>query len=94
LYVTGRPVAFNIVITSSDGTVVWRRLEGQTIAAILQILELRPHSTFELRDEWNQRTNAGVAIEPGAYTAVGELQLEGRGARLVSPAATIDILAV
>jgi hypothetical protein len=92
LYVTGRPVAFDIVITSADGTVVWRRLEGQTIAAILQVLELRPHSTFELRDDWMQRTNKGVAVEPGRYKIVGELIMERQGS-LVSRPANLEIVA-
>jgi hypothetical protein len=92
LYVTGRPVAFDIVITSADGTVVWRRLEGQTVAAILQVLELRPHSTFELRDDWMQRTNKGVAVEPGRYKIVGELIMERQGS-LVSRPANLEIVA-
>lgn len=91
LYVTGRPVAFDIVITSADGTVVWRRLEGQTIAAALQVLELRPHSMFELRDDWTQRTNTGVAVNPGTYTIVGELMMERQGS-LVSRPANLEIV--
>jgi hypothetical protein len=92
LYVTGRPVAFDLAITSSDGTLVWRRLKGETVTAILQILELAPGSTLDLRDEWLQRTNEGVTVEPGSYKVVGELPLDGRTKSLTSPPMTFEIV--
>jgi intracellular proteinase inhibitor BsuPI len=91
LNVPGRPVAFDIVITSADGSVVWRRMKGRIIAAILQVLELAPYSSLELRDDWMQRTDAGVLIEPGEYSVVGELPVE-RQSPLITPSRRIEIV--
>jgi hypothetical protein len=91
LYVTGRPIAFDIVITAPDETVVWRRQKGRTIAAILQVLELKPHSTLELRDDWMQRSDSGVPVEPGTYFVRGELPIE-RQPPLVSSTATLELV--
>lgn len=93
LYMTGRPVAFDISITASDGSIVWRRLEGETIAAILQVVELSPGSTLEFHDDWQQRTNKGVTVPAGGYTVVGKLPIDGGRDALISPPAPLEIVA-
>lgn len=66
LYLQGRPIAFDIIVSRADGRVVWRRLEGRTIPAILQVRVLGPGEALELADTWR----AGA---PGRYTVQGIL---------------------
>jgi hypothetical protein len=73
LYLRGRTIAFDVIVTAADGDSVWRRLEGALIPAIIQAKTLAPGETLELRARWNQRTNAGKAIVPGRYTMRGVL---------------------
>lgn len=71
LYLTGRSIAFDIIIARTDGEIVWRRLERATGEQILQVKTLAPGATLDLKDRWRQRTNAGGAVPPGAYTVTG-----------------------
>jgi len=48
----GRTIAFDIVVTTSDGTIVWRRLGEGAGQSILQIRTLVPGETMEWRDNW------------------------------------------
>jgi hypothetical protein len=73
LYLRGRAIAFDIVIRDAAGEVVWRRLEGETIPAIIQFKLLRGGEVLELPHEWDQRTNRRELVEPGYYTAQGTL---------------------
>jgi len=73
LYLKGRPVAFDVVVRRKDGEVIWRRLEGATIAMILQVKTLPPGGSLRFEDVWSQRTNAGAPVGPGDYTMTGEL---------------------
>lgn len=92
LYLTGRPAAFDITVSGRDGTVVWRRLHGQIVPAILQILELLPNESLEMRDEWTQSTNSGVRVEPGIYAVQGELLTPDPDRRLRTGVITIEIV--
>ena len=76
LYLTGRPIAFDLIVTDAEGSVVWRRLEGEVIAAVLRIETLNPGAILVLEDRWNQRSNAGEPVAPGPYTVRGELPTE------------------
>jgi len=76
LYLRGRTIAFDVVVTRDDGAVVWRRLEGEVIPAILQLKTLAPREVMELRAEWNQRTNRGRRVSPGRYAVRGVLLTE------------------
>lgn len=89
LYLTGRPIAFDLIVTDADGAVVWRRLEDEIIAAILQIRTLGPGETLALEDSWDQRSNAGEPVAPGAYTVRGELLAEEEP--LVTPVVPLRI---
>jgi len=69
----GRTIAFDIVIASEDGTILWRRLEGAVVPGILQVKVLAPGQTLEFKDAWRQRTNAGAPVAPGTYVVRGLL---------------------
>ncbi len=76
LYLTGRPVAFDLIVIDSRGEVVWRRLEDAVVPAILQIRSLAPGESLEFEDSWDQRSNTGDLVPPGDYTVRGELLAE------------------
>lgn len=90
LYLTGRPVAFDLIVTDARDDVVWRRLEDAVIPAILQVRTLAPGETLELEDSWDQRSNAGELVPPGDYSVRGELLAEE--APLATPKGTLHIV--
>ena len=73
LYLRGRPIAFDVMVTDARGKIVWRRLEGATITMILQVRELKPGESLTLEDVWPQHNNAGAAVEPGEYHLKAQL---------------------
>jgi hypothetical protein len=78
LYLRGREIAFDITVTSENGEIVWRRLEGRTVPAILQVRTLSPGESLELGDMWDQQTNAGRPAEPGLYSVEGTFLTDSR----------------
>lgn len=90
LYLHGREATYDFIVTSSDGHIVWRRLEGQTVQAILRVEVLAPGQTLEVGDRWNQRDNSGKRVAPGSYVVRGTLLGEG-ASRLESPAVPVRI---
>jgi hypothetical protein len=76
LYLTGRPTAFDMTVTDASGTVVWRRLEGETIAMAVRIESLPPHGQLEFTHTWDRRSNAGAPVSPGTYTIRGHVPTE------------------
>jgi hypothetical protein len=91
LHLRGRTIAFDIIVAGEDGEVVWRRLEGQTVPAILQVIDLAPGRSLELRDIWSQETNAGEQVGPGLYRVNGALPT-GSLRALETPARPLRIL--
>jgi len=77
LSLLGRTIAFDIRIRAEDGEVVWRRLEGEVLPAILRVEVLEPGASLRLAGQWDQRSNAGRQVPPGRYRAQGELLTEG-----------------
>jgi hypothetical protein len=77
LYLRGRTITFDVEVTGADGAVVWRRLEGEIIPAILHLRTLAPGERVVRNAVWDQRTHSGVAAPAGAYTARGLLLVEG-----------------
>jgi Intracellular proteinase inhibitor len=73
LYLQGRPIAFDITVRAGDGSIVWRRLEGEVVSAILAVQTLEPGATLEFTEHWRQVSNRGVPIRPGEYTVTGAL---------------------
>lgn len=90
LYLRGREIAFDIIVTGAGG-VVWRRLEGRKAAAILQVRTLRPGESLELSDTWGQQTSRGIPAGPGDYMVEGSLPMEA-GRTRKTPAVTFRIL--
>jgi hypothetical protein len=73
VYLQGRPVAFDIIVSRHDGEVVWRRLEGAVVPAVLQVRTLGPGEVLEFNDSWSQRNNQGKPVRPGEYLVAGVL---------------------
>jgi hypothetical protein len=73
MYLRGRTVAFDILVTDSRDTPVWRRLEDEIIPAIVQLRTLAPGEAFELGTVWNQRTAEGRQAPAGDYFVRGFL---------------------
>ena len=72
LYLQGRPIAFDLTVQRGS-EVVWRRLEGATVSAILQIRTLAPGEVFDLKETWKQTNAAGGRVDPGDYTVSGSV---------------------
>jgi hypothetical protein len=73
LYLRGRPIAFDIIVTAAGDKVVWRRLEGAITSMVLQVRQLAPNETLSLEATWGQRTNAGAPVPPGQYHVKGQV---------------------
>lgn len=89
LYLSGRSVTFDITVTGPEGSVVWRRLEGQTIQGILQVRELGPREHLVLEDEWDQTASDGKPVPPGTYMAKGAILTDG--APLFTPSVSFAV---
>lgn len=89
LYLTGRPVAFDLIVSDAAGDTVWRRLEDAVVPAILQIRSLAPGETLEFHHAWAQRSNADEPVLPGVYSVRGELLAED--GPLATPEAMLHI---
>lgn len=90
LYLRGRPIAFDVIVTDAKGTVVWRRLQGATISMVLQVRQLKPGETLTLEDTWQQRTGGGAPVEPGRYRLIGKLLTDAERP-LETPPASLQI---
>ena len=83
LYLTGRTITFDIIVTRADGHVVWHRLQHVTSQQIVQVKTLAPGERFELKDVWHQRTNAGARVSAGDYTLTGVIPTDREPLRTV-----------
>jgi hypothetical protein len=91
LYLLGRPVAFDVAVARADDrTVVWRRLEGQTIPMVLQARVLAPGDSLELEHAWDQRGNGGEIVGAGTYTVTATIHTDSKP--LTSPSAPLRIM--
>jgi len=90
LYLRGRDIAFDITVTDSAGAELWRRLEGETVLAIIQIKTLGPGEKLELSDDWDQRTKSGGPAAAGVYGIRGSVLTDGSSS-LVSNEARLVI---
>jgi hypothetical protein len=81
VYLRGRILTFDVVIAGAAGEVVWRRLEGEIIPAIVRVRPLAPGERLEAETVWNQRTTAGETVAPGEYVVHGLLLVEGEPLR-------------
>jgi hypothetical protein len=76
VHLQGRTVVFDLIVSRGDA-VVWRRLEGESVTAILQIRMLGPDEVLELKDVWRQVDRAGRRVGPGEYSVRGEIPTDG-----------------
>lgn len=90
LYLRGRTIAFDVVVTRADGRVAWRRLEGEIVPAVVQLRVLAPGETLVLRAEWDQRTRGGAFAGVGRYAVRGQL-LTDRPEPMETPTAPLEI---
>jgi hypothetical protein len=90
LYLTGRPVAFDVVVTDLESEPVWRRQGEQVASMVLQLRELAPGERLTFETTWDQRTDAGERVSPGTYTVRGLLPTDGP-TPLETPAAPLLI---
>jgi hypothetical protein len=77
LYLRGRTITFDVVVTRPGGDVAWQRLEDEIIPAIVHFRLLAPNEWMKMETVWDQRTNQGKPVEPGEYMARGFLLVEG-----------------
>ena len=89
LHLQGRTTVFDLVVSRRD-TIVWRRLEGASLQAILQISMLGPGEVLELQDAWRQVDRAGRRVEPGEYSVSGEIPTDGAPLRAGPAPLTIE----
>ena len=72
-----RQPSYEVAVHRLDGTLVWRRLAGQTIAGTLEPVSLEPGGRLDLAHApgpvWDQRDQAGRPVPPGVYSARGQL---------------------
>jgi intracellular proteinase inhibitor BsuPI len=73
IYLQGRPLAFDVSVTREDGRVVWRRLEGKVVSAILAVRTLAPAESLTFEAVWDGRLPGGAAVPPGRYRIAGSL---------------------
>lgn len=76
LHLQGRTVAFDLVVRRGK-TVVWRRLENESVPAILQLRTLAPREVLELTGTWNQQDRGGRPVGAGDYTVSGSVPTDG-----------------
>jgi hypothetical protein len=74
LHLTGRDIAFVIIVERSDSTLVWRRLANSAVQQILQLKPLAPGESFTLTDHW-------AAAETGEFLVRAELPTDGEPLR-------------
>lgn len=76
LYLRGREIAFDLIVSRADAPqtpVVWQRLRGATIPAIVQVRQLGAGESLVLEHRWDQRGDDGNPVGPGAYLVRGLL---------------------
>ena len=88
LALTGRPIAFDIVVEQPDGTEIWTRLRGDAVSMLLQVTILQPGAAVEFTHRWDQRDTSGRAVRAGTYAVRGAVftpdgKLESESRRLV-----------
>ena len=72
LSLQGREIVFDVAVTNEQGHEVWRRLQGQTAQAILQLRTLAPGEALDLRTAWNPR-----AEDSGLHTISADIKTDG-----------------
>lgn len=77
LYLRGREMTCDYVVRAPGGDIVWRRLEGEVIPAILRLEVLLPAQPIAFRDSWDQVCDSGDLAAPGVYSVTGAVLTDG-----------------
>ncbi|MGK2960587.1 MAG: BsuPI-related putative proteinase inhibitor [Gemmatimonadaceae bacterium] len=77
LHLQGREPTFDLRVADEAGATVWRRLEGQSVQAILRLDTLGPGEAMTLDDLWDQRDASGEPLPPGSYILQAEVLTDG-----------------
>ncbi|MCI0432095.1 MAG: BsuPI-related putative proteinase inhibitor [Gemmatimonadetes bacterium] len=81
VFLTGRTLIFDIVVSDDAGREVWRRLHGESLQSILRVERILPRGALEMHHVWEVRTNAGEPVPPGDYEAIAVLPTDGEPLR-------------
>lgn len=87
VYLRGREIVFDLVVTDSTGTTIWRRLEGEVIPAIVQVRVLAPGEEVIIPGRWTARDQAGDPVLPGRYLMQASLLTDA--VPILSPTVTL-----
>jgi hypothetical protein len=77
LHLRGRAPTLDVVIARAGGEIIWQRLEGEIIPAIVHLRALAPGESLDLAATWDQRTREGATAGPGTYVATALLLTDG-----------------
>ena len=79
LLLRGRSPTLDVEVRRAGGEIIWRRLEGEVVQAIVQVRVLEPGEVLQVAAEWDRRLSGGGSAAPGAYEAAALLLLEEGG---------------
>jgi hypothetical protein len=77
LYLTGREVTFDIIVSAERGDTVWRRLQGEVIPMTLRLESIDAGGSLERAATWPGVDQDGRVVAVGAYRVRGALLAEG-----------------
>jgi hypothetical protein len=90
LYLQGRDITADVTVRNAERAVVWRKLEGVSVPAILSLRTLPAGESLTVREEWDQRISGGRQAGAGRFQIEAALLTE-HGASLVFPPASVEI---
>ena len=90
LYLTGRDVTIDIIVSTESGDTVWRRLKGEVLPMTLRLESIDAGGSLERAAAWPGVDQDGRVVAAGAYRVRGALLAEG-GA-LATPPYPLTIL--
>lgn len=76
LYLRGRELTVDIVVTDATGAQVFHLLEGQTIPAVVRLQTLQAREVFEVSAMWFVSNQRKQPLPPGTYTIRATLLAE------------------
>jgi hypothetical protein len=86
LNLQGRDIIFDVTVSDTMGNVVWRRLEGVALQAILRLEPLAPEQVLTLNGVWPREASAVTAGEYEVFASIPTDTLP-----LVSPAIRLRV---
>jgi hypothetical protein len=89
LYLRGREPVLDVTIRDPEGELIWQRLAGAMIPAIIRLEQLAAGADLVVSCRWDGFRQDGVRAVPGEYEATGALLTDG--APLVAPAVRFSL---